>query len=337
MRENIIFIITKNLKNMNIFGDLEGLENVYIQTVEGYNSINRFERMMRKIIFNNNIEIPFKLSWYQMFGIPFYKNEKYYFLIDSGVLRFYPYVFWQKISKKSNIYLNLLLFNSMDASSPNIKDFKNEIINGNWNEVYTYDKYDAEKYGWNYFGLSYFSKPKEVKNTSELSDIYFVGGLKGNRDSLILDTFKTLHSNGIKCTFDLYCYSDKQYSERKYDEFINYYRKWKCYDEIQKEIVSTNCILEILQEGQRTQSVRYFEAIFYNKKLLTNNPNIFNLPFYDERYMHYFSKPEDIDLEWVRNCENIDYGYNGEFSTLKLLEKIKFNIKNSKHIANRLC
>ena len=327
MREKIIFMITENLKSMNIFGDLEGIENVYIQTAKGYNSVNRFERVIRKVIFETNIKLPFRLVWNQIFGIPFFKDKRYYFLIDSGVFRFYPYSFWEEICKKTNVYLNLLLLNSMDASSPNIRDFKNEIINGNWNEVYTYDKYDAEKYGWKYFGLNYFSNPKEVKNISESSDIYFIGGLKGNREGLILDTFNILHSNGVKCSFDLYCYSDEQFNESKYKEFINYYRKWKSYNEIQQQIIPTNCILEILQEGQRTQSVRYFEAIFYNKKLLTNNPNIFNLPFYDERYMHYFSKPEDIDLEWVRKYEEIDYGYNGEFSTLKLLEKIKGSIK----------
>lgn len=328
MRNKIIFMITENLNSMNIFGDLEGLEDVYIQTVERYNSANKFKKIIRKIIFHQHIKLPFKLVWPQIFDMPFCKDEKYYFVIDSGVFRFYPYSFWKKICKKSNVNLNLLLLNSMDASSPNIRDFKDEIINGNWKAVYTYDKYDAEKYGWNYIGLNYFSKPNKVKTTSDPSDIYFIGGLKGNREDLILQTFNILHSNGVESSFDLYCYSDKQFNKRKYKNLINYSRKWKSYDEIQQKIISTNCILEILQKGQKTQSVRYFEAIFYNKKLLTNNTDIFNLPFYDERYMHYFSKPEDIDLEWVRKHEDIDYGYNGEFSTLKLLEQIKVNIES---------
>lgn len=327
MREKIVFIITNNLKDMNIFGDLEDQKDVHIKTISQNNLLNFYQKIIRKVFLNKNNNILFRLIWPQMFGIPFLKDEKYYFIIDSGVLRFYPYTFWEKISQKDNVYLNLLLLNSMDASSPNIKDFKNEIINGNWKEVYTYDKYDAEKYDWNYFGLSYFSNPKKLKSLPKASDIYFVGGLKGNRDCLILDTFRTLHSNGIKCFFDLYCYSDQQYNKYKYNNYINCYRKWKSYNEIQEQIIKTNCILEILQEGQRTQSVRYFEAVFYNKKLLTNNPNIFNLPFYDENYMRYFSKPEDIDLDWVRKKENINYGYNGEFSTLRLLEKIKSNIK----------
>lgn len=63
---------------------------------------------------------------------------------------------------------------------------------------------------------------------------------------------------------------------------------------------STNCILEILQEGQYQQSIRYFEAIIYNKKLLTNNKNVKNLPYFDERYMRYFSSITDIDLSGLK-------------------------------------
>jgi hypothetical protein len=90
-----------------------------------------------------------------------------------------------------------------------------------------------------------------------------------------------------------------------------------------EHIEETNCIVEILQENQKTQSIRYFEAIFFNKKLLTNNPRITELPYYDERFMKFFSSADGIDFEWVRKKEAVDYGYRGEFSPVHFVEQIE--------------
>lgn len=38
--------------------------------------------------------------------------------------------------------------------------------------------------------------------------------------------------------------------------------------------------------------------------------------------MKCFKTFKDIDLEWVRSKEDIDYGYNNEFSPIKILDMI---------------
>lgn len=63
------------------------------------------------------------------------------------------------------------------------------------------------------------------------------------------------------------------------------------------------------------------------KKLLTNNYSICNLPFYNSKYIKCFQTFEDIDLEWVRRKENIDYGYRNEFSSVKILDMINKHFK----------
>ena len=65
----------------------------------------------------------------------------------------------------------------------------------------------------------------------------------------------------------------------------------------------------------------------YNKKLLTNNYSICNLPFYNSKYMKSFQTFEDIDLEWVRRKEIINYGYTNEFSPVKILYMIDKHFK----------
>ena len=70
------------------------------------------------------------------------------------------------------------------------------------------------------------------------------------------------------------------------------------------------------------------EAVIYNKRLITKNEEIKELPYYDSRYMQYFEKIEDIDWEWLRTDEKVDYHYKGDFSVqawkqnlLQLLEE----------------
>lgn len=88
-------------------------------------------------------------------------------------------------------------------------------------------------------------------------------------------------------------------------------------------MLSCNCILEVLQQDQAGSSLRYFEAVCYNKKLLTTNKDIVNYPFYDSRYMKVFTDLSDIDMQWVKKTENINYGYIDEFSPQHLLEEVK--------------
>lgn len=58
-------------------------------------------------------------------------------------------------------------------------------------------------------------------------------------------------------------------------------------------------------------------------KNLTNNPNIKELSFYNPKYMQHFESVEDIDFEWVKKRELIDYHYNNEFSPNHILGKLE--------------
>ena len=43
--------------------------------------------------------------------------------------------------------------------------------------------------------------------------------------------------------------------------------------------------------------------------------------------MKVFDKFDDIDFEWVKKQENVDYGYNGEFSPKYFIEELDSVIK----------
>lgn len=76
----------------------------------------------------------------------------------------------------------------------------------------------------------------------------------------------------------------------------------------------------------------FFEAVVYNKKLLINNENIIEFPFYNSRFMRVFKKVEDIDWKWVKSKEKVDYHYDGSFSPLKFIEEINDRVCRIKEI-----
>ena len=83
-----------------------------------------------------------------------------------------------------------------------------------------------------------------------------------------------------------------------------------------------------MQKGQNAQTLKYFEAVCFNKKLLTNNQNAKKLSFYNEKYIKIFNKFEDIDIEWIKKIEPINYNYKNEFSPMYIVEKLKELEKN---------
>ena len=89
-----------------------------------------------------------------------------------------------------------------------------------------------------------------------------------------------------------------------------------------EKTLNSNCILELMNDNQAGNTLRFKEAVCYNKKLLTNNRAAFDSPYYDERYIRVFDDVSEIDPEWIAQKCAVDYCYGGEYSPQRLLEMI---------------
>lgn len=226
----------------------------------------------------------------------------------------------------------LLIWDSLHGTSPLIPAVWHKIFDFPWDYIISFDKEDCQEFGFDWLGQSYYSKMEELKPVGPASDIYYVGNERG-RTQQILAIYRKLSEAGIKCNFNL-C-KDAGLKKRiqlaiSKDSGMEYEKGGlnigyldQPYQQVLQELLNSGCILEVLQTGQHTQTVRYFEAVCYNKKLLTNNKNIVDLPFYDERYMRVFEKAEDIDVDWIRLKDEVDYGYRGEFSPARIVDMIE--------------
>ena len=155
----------------------------------------------------------------------------------------------------------------------------------------SYDKADAEKYRLLYHPTQY-SKIDIPKNSSlPESDIYFVGSAK-NRLWKIIETYEYLKAKGLKCDFNITEVAPK---DQKYKNEINYIKRMSYLENLQR-IDKTKGIIEIMQEGANGFTLRTWEAITYNKFLISDNKAIEAL---QDNY-NCFIKLNDITNDWKK-------------------------------------
>lgn len=281
------------------------------------------KRAVFSLKYSKYIPMFIKQRYYNFLHLDFKDDVMYHILISTlTVAKLDIKILESFLKKHKNVRIYAILVDSMDAGSVHMtKEVKLNLLNPLWTSVFTYDKYDAEKYGFDYIGFNIYSTWDFVEADGNYSDCYYVGYNKGNREELTLAIYNYVRAAGIHARFDVVSKTPNLNND------LEYLTKTIQYNEIVSRVKSSNCIIEILQEGQKTQTLRWFEAIAYNKKLLTNNKNISNLPFYNEKYMKYFEKAEDIDIEWLTKKDEIDYGYSGEFSPLNIIDTIKRGVE----------
>ena len=234
-------------------------------------------------------------------------TEYYIGFTNASVVRFTKR-YLRRLSQTKNVHLFLIC---LDAESDKLLFPLPYIRKIHFEKIFCFDKQMADKYGFTY-SLNYYSKmPRESAGLRY--DVMFVGGTKGRTD-LLMDVYQKCaehHVNPFFRVFSPGAQNDSVFINRRIP-----------YAEVLDALCASNCILEVLQPGQHGRTLRYYEAVCYNKKLLTNNPEITELPYYHPQYMRYFEKADDIDFPWLREAEDIDYGYGGEFSPLELLKML---------------
>lgn len=272
---------------------------------------------------NNLVPLPLKDIWnYSLLQM---LENNTCIIFDTGALSMISASFLYKIKKyRKNIKMVLFIADSLHGSSEHIPRAIPNILNFPWDVRLSYDINDCAEYGFDYLGPNIYSALRDVEPCAAKSDIYYIGRNKANRNALILEIYNKCVQNGMRTNFELIDNKKKlKNSHVENMKGLHFSFVDIPYEKVVSHVLSANCILEVVAQGQKAQTARYYEAVCYNKKLLTNNPNIKDLPFYDARYMKVFERVEDIDFEWVKKREHINYNYNGQFSPVHALEKLE--------------
>ncbi len=280
---------------------------------------NKILFILKKIHFSRKLNAKFSLPFKKIWGdalktVDLDKSKINIILIPHGVLSYVDFDYLQKEKNHCNIKCCLILLDYWDSIYS--ARARETVKKGVFDYIFTFDPNDAQKYNFIFYDTPYSVLLNKKPKIIEL-DLYFVGNAK-KRISLLHKVYFDAKSNEIKMKFRI----SQVKAKDKLDDGIILYNKPIDYPASLQEMIKANCILEIMDPGQSGATLRYYEAVCYNKKLLTNNKNVVNLPFYDSQYMKVFETPEDIDWEWVKERIPVDYHYDGRFSPKNILDHI---------------
>ena len=304
-----------------IYSDLRLDDRVIVleKTTKQFN--NFFLKALRHIHINSGlnekIDLPFKGIWGKSLDEIKWDNETQYYVIfvDPYPL---PPSYLIGLREKNNIKYILLatfVWGNNTWYSKMQRNYEKEL---KYDYIFSFDPSDAEKYNFIYNPVSYSVISPNGSNTTEY-DLYLAANAKTRgRLPVFNEIYEHIRGKGVSTHYRL---TGVKNDNQVFKGEIIYNKPIK-YPEIIEGVKKSNCILEVLARGQSGCTLRYYESVCYNKKLLTNNKNVVNLPFYNPDYIHIFEKPEDIDCDWVKERIPVDYHYDGRFSPTHLIDRI---------------
>ena len=160
----------------------------------------------------------------------------------------------------------------------------------------TYDKEEAEKYKIHYFQETPYSRIMEIpERTRNKQDVYFLGAAKDRLDKLY-KVYYYLKANGVTCKFLIAGVGSE---DQITDEGIEYISSISYKENIQN-VISSKCILEIVQDGSNDFTLRVQEAIAYKKRLITNCSIDLN-PYFSNGQLIQFNDVSQINIDTIKN------------------------------------
>jgi len=302
------------------YSELIALDNVrYVSTP--YDFKNPLLRIIYKIHFslriNKYIKLPFKNMWnYGYYKGDFGNKSPICFIFFHNWCEFEKYGLIKYLHKKYPDSKMVCFFQDLIELQNGLDIYH---VKNVFDLVISYDSVEAKRYNINYHPTVYSKSLVAQNDEIQKSDVYFLGAAK-NRLAKIILIYQYLQSKGLKCEFYL---TNVNPHDQLHYEGIHYIQQMS-YQENLQHILKSACILEVMQENATGYTMRTWEAIMYDKKLLTNNIEVRDAPFYNDKYISIFSEITDIDIAFLNDSSNnpVDYNYKEQLSPKKLLSFI---------------
>lgn len=185
-------------------------------------------------------------------------------------------------------YKGRIIYWYWDPVSGSVSPYK---VNRNICELWSFDKDDCERYEMKFNDTYHvFQEDNDNQDYNIKYDFTFIGKDKKRYNELI--ALKN-YLNKLNYITNFYIVATKEYLINIKKE----YSKPVQYRKIIEIVKQSKVIVDISQNGQSGLSQRCMEALFYNKKLLTNNKNINKYPFYNSDRVFIFNQIDEITEE----------------------------------------
>lgn len=272
---------------------------------------------------NKHFKLPFRKKWFkQLCNFKYHGSKKICFIFLLSTKHFYALEYgFDYYLRKMYPECKLICYYD-DLVSSYSRNVDLTFVKHKFDLVLSFDKGDCIKYNLIYCPLVYSRLIDFEKNGSTAYDVCFIGRAKDRLNKLLM-CYDFLTKNKIRCDFhivgDIPSHIIKQYPDI-------HFRKRVPYKENLKLLSNSNSILEIMQNGGSGYTLRTCEAIVLNKKLITNNREVVNEPFFKGNVIH-FDEPEDIDISFILNGKaSFSEGCVNSISPLSMIEIIENNL-----------
>lgn len=322
MRYNYVIFGSENELYKASYADLYGKSNAkYLwRRIDSENTLITFlYRLHTSPKSNKLFNLPGKFYWNKWAFRGIFDNDLPLCFIFFTKVKFINNGLPEYLKRTYKNCKTILFFQDLVERSPwvDVYDMKKR-----FDLVLSFDHGDVRKYDLLYYPLVY--SPIPIPNNSEISesDVFFLGKGK-NRLYDILQAFKKFNSVGLKCDFHIV---DVKYEDMKYVDQISYNKPLSYIENLQR-IQKTKCMLEIMQKNGTGYTLRCCEAIMYDKKMITNNLEIRNAPFYKKENIQIFEDTNSIDTNFIQNGQyNLEDKFKKGLSPLKLLEFLEIKL-----------
>lgn len=261
--------------------------------------IPEFLRLFRKIHLSSLF--PFKNIWMSGWNSIIYKYDCVV-LADAGN----SYNIARYIKKKFPRKRIILWYrNSVKASvlNPNLID---ESICEKW----SFDKKDCQKYKMK-FNDQVYSRNINLPNENIIYDALFIGKDKGRIDQL-LDLKNNMDEQNIHSLFHIVESKDSNVEKYSYKPAVSY-------EQILRYIAQSRTIIDFQAEWQEGLTWRPLEALFFNKKLITNCKKIVDYDFYN---------PNNIFVIGMDDMSRLKSFIDGDYKNIDEKCIDKYELKN---------
>lgn len=167
-------------------------------------------------------------------------------------------------------------------------------------KVFTFDREDARNFNLNYAGQVY-RRPDSAGAPEIRNDIFFIGVDKG-RAPMLEALAEECRREGIR--FKCMVQPDKHGNLDGYPLLREQQIEAPvAYPEVMREIAASKSLLEIMQTSQSGLTLRTLEAMFFGKKLITDNKAVKEEPLYDPASIYIIG---DVEQPWKSVREFLD-------------------------------
>lgn len=185
-----------------------------------------------------------------------------------------------------------------------------------FDRCFFFDKDDLPKFGDNALPLTncYFTNDADlITNTLNEIDVFYLGGGTPSRIGYMKNLDSKLQEKfSLKAILTIPEYQKETRSER-----IELLHKGISYSENINLVKKSKCLVDIKFDYHNGLSFRFFEALYYKKKLITNNESVKNYDFYH---------PNNIFITDFENLDGIEEFLEKPYIEIdeKIVEKYGF-------------